>query len=29
MVAHSYGSPDGAQAYNAGTKGLIQVGFTF
>jgi hemolysin activation/secretion protein len=29
MVAHSYGNVDGAQTYNEGTKGLVQIGFTF
>ena len=29
MVAHSYGSNDGAQSYDRGTKGLVQVGLTF
>jgi hemolysin activation/secretion protein len=29
MVAHTYGSDNGAQTYDARTKGLVQVGFTF
>jgi hemolysin activation/secretion protein len=29
QVAHSYGSNDGAQSYDRGTKGLVQVGLTF
>jgi hemolysin activation/secretion protein len=29
QVAHSYGSNDGAQSYDRGTKGLVQVGVTF
>lgn len=29
MVAHSYGSNDGAQSYDRGTKGLVQIGGTF
>jgi hemolysin activation/secretion protein len=29
MVAHSYGSNDGAQSYDRGTKGLVQIGATF
>jgi hemolysin activation/secretion protein len=29
QVAHSYGSNDGAQSYDRGTKGLLQVGLTF
>lgn len=29
MVAHTYGSNDGAQSYDRGTKGLVQVGATF
>lgn len=29
QVAHTYGSDSGAQIYNQGTKGLVQVGFTF
>jgi hemolysin activation/secretion protein len=29
QVAHSYGSNDGAQSYDRGTKGLVQIGLTF
>ena len=29
MVAHSYGSNDGARSYDRGTKGLVQIGATF
>jgi hemolysin activation/secretion protein len=29
QVAHSYGSNDGAQSYDRGTRGLVQVGLTF
>jgi hemolysin activation/secretion protein len=29
QVAHTYGSTSGADLYNKGTKGLLQVGFTF
>jgi hemolysin activation/secretion protein len=29
QVAHSYGSNDGAQSFDRGTKGLVQVGLTF
>jgi hemolysin activation/secretion protein len=29
QVAHTYGSSSGADLYNKGTKGLLQVGFTF
>ncbi len=29
MVAHTYGSNDGAQSYDRGTKGLVQIGLTF
>ncbi|MGJ4942739.1 ShlB/FhaC/HecB family hemolysin secretion/activation protein [Bradyrhizobium sp. HKCCYLS1011] len=29
QVAHSYGSNDGAQSYDRGTKALVQVGVTF
>lgn len=29
QVAHSYGSNDGAQSYDRGTKGLMQIGLTF
>jgi hemolysin activation/secretion protein len=29
QVAHSYGSNDGAQSYDRGTKGLVQLGVTF
>ncbi len=29
LVAHTYGSNDGAQSYDRGTKGLVQIGSTF
>lgn len=29
LVAHTYGSDSGLQAYNRGTKGLVQIGLTF
>jgi hemolysin activation/secretion protein len=29
QVAHTYGSSSGAELYNKGTKGLLQIGFTF
>lgn len=29
LVAHTYGSNDGAQSYDRGTKGLVQFGSTF